>query len=58
MTRCPYPGCPGVMAPGKALEPTSKPAPPADVVRSCNPDGVARLVPCLKCPECGTSLSA
>ena len=59
MTRCPCPGCHGVMVPGKALEPTSKPRPdlPADAVVTCNPDGVARMVPCLKCPECGTSVA-
>lgn len=50
--------CPGLMRPGIALESTSVGIPdfPGDVPVTVHEGGPGRLVPCLKCSECGFSI--
>jgi hypothetical protein len=53
------PRCDVPYAPGEAIEQTwiGHPEWPGDTIYTMSPGGPGRLVPCLKCPKCGHSVT-
>jgi hypothetical protein len=53
------PRCDVPYVPGEAIEQTwtGRPEWPGDTIYTMTPGGAGRLVPCLKCPKCGHSVT-